>query len=250
MHIHILPAGPIETNAYLLTEPARGEAVLIDAPGDVWAEVEPILRKEKCRLVELWLTHGHWDHMQGAAEVVRATGARVRAHVDDRPLIETPEVMKRFMLPGQELEPVKVDVWVRPGETITALGTTTEVRHVPGHCPGNVLFYLQPSVSSAVALPVLRSPEPVEWSEGGAKAEASAKEGSAAGLAFVGDALFAGSVGRTDLPGGDFAVLEKSIRTQIYTLPDATRVFPGHGPDTTVGEEKRSNPYVAMPSNK
>jgi glyoxylase-like metal-dependent hydrolase (beta-lactamase superfamily II) len=225
MHIHILPAGPIETNAYLLTEPVRGEAVLIDAPGGVWAEVEPILRKEKCRLVELWLTHGHWDHMQGAAEVVRATGARVRAHAEDRPLIETPEVMKRFMMPGQELEPVKVDVWVRPGETIAVLGTTAEVRHVPGHCPGNVLFYLQPSV-------------------------ALAKEGSAAGLAFVGDALFAGSVGRTDLPGGDFAVLENSIRSQIYTLPDTTKVFPGHGPDTTVGEEKRSNPYVAMPSNK
>ncbi|HWZ94357.1 MAG TPA: MBL fold metallo-hydrolase [Opitutaceae bacterium] len=210
MNIHVLPAGPIETNAYLLTEPARGEAVLVDAPGEVWAEVEPVLRNEKCRLVELWLTHGHWDHMQGAAEVVRATGARVRAHADDRPLIETPEVMKRFMLPGQELEPVKVDAWVRPGETIAVLGTTAEVRHVPGHCPGNVLFYLQP-----------------------------------AGLAFVGDALFAGSVGRTDLPGGDFVVLEKSIRSQIYTLPDATRVFPGHGPDTTVGEEKRSNPYVA-----
>jgi hydroxyacylglutathione hydrolase len=210
MHIHVLPAGPIETNAYLLTEPARGEAVLIDAPGGVREEVEPVLRKEKCRLVELWLTHGHWDHMQGAAEVVRATGARVRAHAADRPMIETPEIMKRFLMPGQELEPVKVDAWVEQGEIISALGTTIEVRHVPGHCPGNVLFYF-----------------------------------AAAGLAFVGDALFAGSVGRTDLPGGDFARLEKSIRNQIYTLPDATRVFPGHGPETTVGEEKRSNPYVA-----
>jgi glyoxylase-like metal-dependent hydrolase (beta-lactamase superfamily II) len=210
MHIHVLPAGPIQTNAYLLTEPARGEAVLIDAPGGVWAEVEPILRKEKCRLVELWLTHGHWDHMQGGAEVVRATGARVRAHAADRPLIETPEVMKRFMMPGQELEPVKVDAWLQPGETLAALGLTFEVRHVPGHCPGNVLFYIE-----------------------------------SGGLAFVGDALFAGSVGRTDLPGGDFMTLEKSIRSQIYTLPDETRVFPGHGPDTTVGEEKRSNPYVA-----
>ncbi|HXA80289.1 MAG TPA: MBL fold metallo-hydrolase [Opitutaceae bacterium] len=210
MHIHILPAGPIQTNAYLLTEPARGEAVLIDAPGGVWAEVEPILRKEKCRLVELWLTHGHWDHMQGGAEVVRATGARVRAHAADRPLIETPEVMKRFMMPGQELEPVKVDAWLQPGETLTALGLTFEVRHVPGHCPGNVLFYVQ---SDRVA--------------------------------FVGDALFAGSVGRTDLPGGDFATLENSIRSQIYTLPDETKVFPGHGPDTTVGEEKRDNPFVS-----
>ncbi len=223
MNIHILPAGPIETNAYLLTEPSRGEAVLIDAPGDVWAEVEPILRQEKCRLVELWLTHGHWDHMQGAAEVVRATGARVRAHAADRPMIETPEIMKRFLMPGQELEPVKVDVWVQPGETIAVLGTTAEVRHVPGHCPGNVLFYLLPSDSSAT---------------GGSTSLTT-------GIAFVGDALFAGSVGRTDLPGGDFAMLEQSIRSQIYTLPDETKVFPGHGPATTVGEEKRSNPYVS-----
>jgi hydroxyacylglutathione hydrolase len=245
MNIHVLPAGPIETNAYLLTEPARGEAVLIDAPGGVWTQVEPILRKEKCRLVELWLTHGHWDHMQGAAEVVRATGARVRAHAADRPLIETPEVMKSFLIPGHELEPVKVDAWVQPRETIAALGAAAEVRHVPGHCPGNVLFYFLPFV----AMPVLRlvrhsfsdggSPEAVERGEGGAK------DDSAAGIAFVGDALFAGSVGRTDLPGGDFAELEKSIRSQIYTLPDTTRVFPGHGPDTTVGEEKRSNPYVS-----
>jgi hydroxyacylglutathione hydrolase len=238
MHIHILPAGPIETNAYLLTEPARGEAVLVDAPGGVWAEVEPILRNEKCRLVELWLTHGHWDHMQGGAEVVQATGARVRAHAADRPLIETPEVMKRFMMEGQDLEPVKVDAWVQPGETIDALGLTAEVRHVPGHCPGNVLFYFALPSASAEAL---------------ATADVSATAGapnksttlSSAGLAFVGDALFAGSVGRTDLPGGDFAVLENSIRSQIYTLPDQTRVFPGHGPETTVGEEKRSNPYVA-----
>jgi glyoxylase-like metal-dependent hydrolase (beta-lactamase superfamily II) len=199
-----------------LTQPSSGEAVLIDAPGHVWAKVEPVLRKEGCRLVELWLTHGHWDHMEGAAEVVRATGARVRAHPADRTLIETPEVMAQFLMPGHKLEPVKVDSWVSQGEIIAALGATAEVRHVPGHCPGNVMFYFVPSEAKTPG-----------------------------GLAFVGDALFAGSVGRTDLPGGDFDVLEKSIRSQIYTLPDVTKVFPGHGPATTVGEEKRGNPYVA-----
>ena len=209
MNIHVLPAGPIETNAYLLTEPSRGEAVLIDAPDGVWAGVEPILRRERCRLAELWITHGHWDHTQGAAEIVRATGAKVRAHADDKVLIETPDVMKRFMGEDLHLEPVKVDGWVKPGDKLAALGTTAEVRHVPGHCPGNVLFYFAP-----------------------------------AGAAFVGDAIFAGSVGRTDLPGGSFPMLEKSIRTQIYTLPDATRIFPGHGPDTTVAEEKQNNPHV------
>ncbi|HYP17598.1 MAG TPA: MBL fold metallo-hydrolase [Opitutus sp.] len=210
MKLHVLPAGPIQTNAYLLTAAERGEAVLIDAPDGVWADVEPLLRAEKCRLKELWLTHGHWDHMQGAAAVVRGSGARVLAHEDDRAMIETPEIMERFMGERMNLEAVKVDRWVKPAERFNILGTDVEVRHVPGHCPGNVLFYFR-----------------------------------AAKAAFVGDALFAGSIGRTDLPGGSFDVLEKSIREQIYTLPEATVVYPGHGPDTTVGAEKSTNPYVS-----
>ncbi len=210
MNLYVLPAGPIQTNAYLLTAPERGEAVLIDAPGAVWADVQPILAKEKCRLVELWLTHGHWDHTQGAAEVVRETKAKVRAHEADRVMYETPEVMSAFIDAGIKLEPVFPDSWVKQGDTFTALGVKTEVRHVPGHCPGNVLFYQ-----------------------------------AAAGAAFVGDALFAGSVGRTDFPGGSMEQLADSIRRQIYTLPDETVVYPGHGRDTTVGEEKQSNPYVS-----
>ena len=209
MKLHVLPAGPIQTNAYLLTAPERGEAVLIDAPGDVWPEVESVLRDEKCRLTELWITHGHWDHTQGAAEVVRRSGAKVRAHADDRVLIETPEIMERFLGERLKLEPLQVDGWVGQGERLDALGLAFEVRHVPGHCPGNILFY-----SAALR------------------------------AAFVGDALFAGSVGRTDLPGGDFAVLEASIRGQIYSLPDDSTVFPGHGARTTVGAEKAGNPYV------
>lgn len=215
MKIHVLPAGPIQTNAYLLTAPERGEAVLIDAPDGIWAEIEPILAEAKCRLTELWLTHGHWDHMQGGAEIVRITGAKVRAHKADQLLIETPEVMKRFMGEDLGLQPVKVDIWVVQGDKFAALGVEVEVRHVPGHCPGNVLFYF-----------------------------AGNKDKKAAGAAFVGDALFAGSVGRTDLPGGSMEQLAHVIREQIYTLPDDTLVFPGHGPRTTVGVEKRTNPYV------
>jgi hydroxyacylglutathione hydrolase len=210
MKLHVLPAGPIQTNAYLLTAPERGEAVLIDAPGEIWAEVAPILAAAKCRLTELWLTHGHWDHTQGAAEVVRATGAKVRAHEADRALYETPQVMNRFMSEKLKLEPVFPDFWVRQDDTFNALGVPVQVRHVPGHCPGNVLFYSAP----------MRA-------------------------AFVGDALFAGNVGRTDLPGGSMEVLADSIRRQIYSLPDETVVYPGHGPDTTVGEEKHGNPHVS-----
>jgi len=208
--LHVLPGGPIQTNAYLLTSPERGEAVLIDAPAGIWSQIEGLLAEPKCKLTELWLTHGHWDHTQGAAELVRATGARVLAHADDRIMIEQPEIMERFMGERLNLEPVRVDQWIGQGEMLPALGVTAEVRHVPGHCPGSVLFYF-----------------------------------AAQHVAFVGDALFAGSVGRTDLPGGDFAVLEHSIRTQIYTLPDATTVYPGHGPRTSIEREKASNPYVS-----
>lgn len=209
LNIHVLPTGPIETNAYLLTDVARGEAVLIDAPGDVWAEAKAVLESERCKLTELWITHGHWDHMQGAAEVVKATGAKVSAHADDKVLLETPGVMEVF-LPGTiRLLPVKADRWIRQGEVLEALGRKWEVRHVPGHCPGSVLF----------------------WCE-------------AEGVAFSGDAIFQGSVGRTDFPGGSMALLEKSIRGQIYTLPDETVLYPGHGDATSVAAEKATNPFV------
>lgn len=210
MKIHVLPSGPIQTIGYLLTEPKLGEAVLVDAPGGILARIQPLLAREGCKLTELWLTHGHWDHTQDAAKVVRETGAVVRGHQDDRALYETPEIMEERMGRKLGLEPVKIDVWTAQDDRITALGREFEVRHVPGHCPGNVLFY-----------------------------QAATK------AAFVGDALFKAGVGRWDLPGGDFDLLASAIRGQIYTLPDDTIVFPGHGPRTTVGEEKAGNPYVA-----
>jgi glyoxylase-like metal-dependent hydrolase (beta-lactamase superfamily II) len=211
--IHVLPSGPIQTNGYLLTEARLGAAILIDAPGDIMDKVRPLLAAEGCRLQELWLTHGHWDHMQDAGAIKEETKATVRAHVADRGLIETPEVMEEFMGARLGLKGVAVDTWVTQGQKLAALGREFEVRHVPGHCAGNVLFHC-----------------------------AEAKS------AFVGDALFNGGVGRWDLPDGSFEQLARSIRTQIYTLPDDTIVFPGHGPRTTVGEEKEGNPYVPAAS--
>jgi len=209
--IHVLPSGPIQTIGYLLTEPQLGAAVLVDAPGDILDKIRPLLAKDGCVLRELWLTHGHWDHTQDSAKIKRELDVRVRAHPADRGLIETPELMEEFMGAKLGLEPVVVDEWLHQGDRIKALGREFEVRHVPGHCPGNVLFY-----------------------EPGAKA------------ALVGDALFKRGVGRWDLPAGDFDLLARSIREQIYTLPDETIVFPGHGPRTTVGEEKTGNPFVTM----
>ncbi len=121
MTLHIIPSGPIQTIGYLLTSPERGEAVLIDAPDQIWEKVEPILAREKCRLVELWITHGHWDHTQGGAEIVKATGAKVRAHPADKPMIETPEIMKPYMIPGMTILPIVVDFWVKQGDLFTGM---------------------------------------------------------------------------------------------------------------------------------
>jgi len=207
--IHVLPSGPIQTNGYLLTESKRGEAVLVDAPDGILEKIQPLLAAEGCALAELWLTHGHWDHMQDAARVKRTLGAVVRAHRADRPLLETPERMEEFMGARLGLEGVAIDAWVEDGDRLAALGREFEVRHVPGHCPGNVLFF-----------------------------EPRAK------VALVGDALFQGGVGRWDLPGGDFELLARSIRSRIYTLPDDTVVLPGHGDRTTVADEKAGNPFI------
>jgi len=199
---------PIGTNAYLLIAPGRDDAVLVDAPPDALAAVSPTLAKLGRRLSAVLLTHGHWDHMADAA-ACRAAGAKIYAHAADREWIENPMMQADFMIPGLEIEPVKVDEFLTAGQTLQVAGLSFEVRHVPGHAPGNVLFYNRE-----------------------------------AGAAFVGDAIFAGSVGRYDLPGGDGRLLAKSIRTQVYTLPDETVIYPGHGPATTVAEEKVSNMFV------
>lgn len=209
LKLHILPAGPIETNAYLLTDAERGEALLADAPEGVWPEVKQILAAEACALRELWLTHGHWDHMQGAAEVVRETGAKVSAHPADRVLLETPGVMEVFLPMRIRLEPVRVDRWLEHGQKLAALGREWEVRHAPGHCPGSVVYWC-----------------PAE------------------GFAISGDTILGGATGRTDFPNCGDEQLARSIREQIYTLPDETVLLPGHYEPTKVGIEKRTNAVV------
>ncbi len=206
MKIRIFPLGPVETNAFLVIE--KEGALLVDAPQGAYETIGKVLEESGLNLEGLLLTHGHWDHTTDAFRFQR-DGIPLYGHADDRELFENPAVMEPFSIPGVPMEPVRIDHWVSDGDVLDLLGERIEVRHVPGHCPGNVLFYL-----------------PDE------------------GACLSGDALFAGGIGRFDLPGGDFAVLEKSIRQKIYTLPDETEVFPGHGPVTTVRAEKARNPYV------
>lgn len=209
VRIHTLPAGPISTNSYLLVDETRREALLIDAPQDVWDDVDPVLRQTRSRLVALLITHGHWDHT-GDAGRIQQRGVPLYAHEADRLLLEQPEVMHMFSLPGLKMPPARLEHVITQGQRLELAGQHIEVRHVPGHCAGNVLFYF-----------------------------------AALGAAFVGDALFHRGIGRYDLPGGSFETLERSIRTQIYSLPANTVVYPGHGPETTVGEEMANNPYVS-----
>jgi len=214
MKIESFPLGPFETNCYLLKSDTSNHCAIIDAPPGSAEILLPKIQKQKLTLDALLLTHGHWDHTCDADRFA-ASGATVYAHRDDQICYENPQ---RFMawyqaalpfLTENDFRPVKITNWVADGDTFQLFGKTFEVRHVPGHCPGNILFYC-------------------------------AEEK----VALVGDAIFQRSVGRSDLPGGNWKTLLTSIRQKIYTLPEEVTLLPGHGGTTTVGDEKRLNPYA------
>lgn len=200
-----IPNGTFDQNCWLLADAGSREAVIVD-PGE---EADRFLAEVRARgwtLAAIWLTHAHIDHILGVAAVHAATGAAIHLHAGDRPLYENlPQQAQWFGMTASA--PPLVDYWLSAGQVLTVGSHRFEVRHVPGHSPGHVAFVTQ-------------------------------------GIIVGGDVLFAGSIGRTDLPGGNMAELEASIRREFYTLPDATRVLTGHGPETTIGQERRSNPFV------
>lgn len=208
MNIQAIPLGPFETNAYLCWKDGQTEAVLFDAPQGAEEAVPHFLNQANLTLTDVYLTHGHWDHFSGLADMDQDSFT-TWLHPEDRMMVENPEVARAYVPPQFTLAPAKVDKELKAGETLEILGHKAELRHVPGHCPGSILFYF-----------------------------------ADLNVAIVGDAIFRGSIGRTDLPGGDFAVLETSIKEQIYTLPPETRLLPGHGPETSVAFEMQYNPYV------
>ncbi len=206
--IHSLTLGPVQTNAYLVADEASRTAAVIDPAWD-GARIVDAARRRGWRIAHIWLTHAHFDHLGGAGAVSDAINppVPVALHSADYPLWRVEGGAPLFGLhidPGPE-----PTVELYHGQALRLGETVFEVRHAPGHTPGHVLFYC---------------PQ--------------------AGAAFVGDIIFRGSIGRTDLPGGDYATLLESIRAQVLTLPEATRLYPGHGPATTVGEERRSNPFL------
>lgn len=195
-------------NAYLVRCTETGAAVVID-PGSQVDEILQALERDSISIQAILLTHAHLDHIEGVAELKRRTDAPVWLHPADRPLYDrAPEQGAAFGV-RMEAPPAPDEAWAPP-QTYALGACEFEVRHAPGHAPGHVILYA---------------------------ADAAA--------AFVGDVVFAGSIGRTDLPGGDYAQLMKSIREQVLSLPDETRIYPGHGPVSTVGQERVGNPFLA-----
>ncbi len=209
MKIITLPVGALQVNCYVLGCEQTGQAIVID-PGDNATAIQDVLRRHALRLDRILATHAHFDHLLGCRELQAVTAAPLFLHRDDRPLVAA---MRRTCLawlgydPGQ---PPEIGGDLIPGETIRVGEIALEIRHTPGHSPGSVTLV-----------------------------------NHAERLAFTGDALFQGSIGRTDLPGGDLDVLLAGINSQIMSLPDDTAVLPGHGPASTVGAERRGNPFLA-----
>ncbi|HSJ07167.1 MAG TPA: MBL fold metallo-hydrolase [Longimicrobiales bacterium] len=209
MNLRIRPftAPPFGENTYVAWQDGAAEGVCVD-PGNVITDVLAFLDAEKLAVVAILLTHAHLDHVDGVAELVRSTGAPVYLHPDDRPLYD--HVSRQAAQFGLRVEePPTPDHTLAHGQAIEFAGVEYQVRHVPGHSPGHVLFHVEE-----------------------------------ARCAFVGDVVFQGSIGRTDLPGGDYAQLIASIRAHVLTLPDDTHLLPGHGPATTVAHERTTNPFL------
>lgn len=196
------------TNTYLIADDLTGEAVVID-PADEGERIVSEAEKRGWRIGSIWLTHAHFDHLAGAAGVADACNPAppVALHADDYSLWRMQGGAAIF---GMQIDPgPEPTIEFQHHQTLFLGNNQFKVLHAPGHSRGHVMFYNE-----------------------------------ADKVLFCGDVIFQGSIGRTDLPGGDFSTLINSIHTQVLTLPDDTRLLTGHGPESTIGEERKYNPFI------
>lgn len=206
MIIETLAVGPFQSNVFILGDKETRAAVVID-PGDDIQEILDILQKHSLKPGNILLTHGHIDHVSGVKALKEATGAAVFLHKEDIFLYEQlPTQASFFGITADEI--VKIDKCLEDGMEIGEGSLKCRVIHTPGHTPGSVSFYFQQ------------------------------------GIVFTGDTLFRWSIGRTDLWGSSHQELMTSIKDKLFKLDDRTTVYPGHGPSTTIGAEKRDNPFL------
>lgn len=207
MILETFPVGPLQCNCTVLGDETTGEAMVVD-PGENIPKILAVLAEHRLRLEQIVVTHAHIDHIGGALRLKRATGAPILLNQNDLPLLQMMDVQAGWLgIAPPEVAPP--DLSADDGITTGIMGHTAQVIHTPGHTPGSICLHFAPL-----------------------------------GLLLAGDTLFAGSIGRTDLPGGDSRQILHSLHDRILALPDETRVIPGHGPETTIGRERESNPWL------
>jgi hydroxyacylglutathione hydrolase len=203
----IIPVGPLQCNCSIIGDEASHEAMVID-PGDDIEDILALIRKHNLQIKQIVITHAHIDHVGGAMKLRAATGAPILLNQNDYALLKMLDVQAAWIgmpAPGT----VEIDRSVSTGETVAAGSHRAEVLHTPGHTEGSICLYF-PAEKKLIA----------------------------------GDTLFAGSIGRTDLPGGSTEKILRSLHNTVLALPDETVVVPGHGEVTTIGEERESNPFL------
>jgi len=203
----VFPVGPLQCNCSIIGDEQTREAMVID-PGDQIEDILKILKSENLTLKQIVVTHAHIDHVGGAMKLKAATGAPILMNQKDEALLKMLDVQATWIgmkPPGA----VQVDEAVGEGRILQVGNLSSTVIHTPGHTEGSICLYF-PEQKTLIA----------------------------------GDTLFAGSIGRTDLPGGSFEKIIRSLHNQLLQLPDETQVVPGHGPMTTIGQERESNPFL------
>jgi hydroxyacylglutathione hydrolase len=203
----IIPVGPLQCNCSIIGDETTREAMVID-PGDEIEEILALVRKHKLQVKQIVVTHAHIDHVGGAMKLRAATGAPILLNENDYALLKMLDVQAAWIQvpsPGK----VEIDRSVTTGETVIAGSHTAQILHTPGHTEGSICLYF-----------------------------------AADKKLIAGDTLFAGSIGRTDLPGGSTQKIMHSLHDTVLALPDETVVVPGHGELTTIGEERENNPFL------
>jgi len=216
LYIETLTITDFAQNCRILADPSSQTALVIDPGGSV-EEILTVLNDKKLKCLEIWLTHSHLDHCGGVMKLQEATGAKLIAHPAEKEMrSHVKEICQAYGIPvGTMNNCPEPETYIHGGEVLSFGPYDFKVLFTPGHSPGHVSFFC-PQQKFVIS----------------------------------GDALFAGSIGRTDFPGGHHQTLLDSIRQQLFSLPDETRVLSGHGPDTTIGKEKRTNPFFVGDSNE